>query len=413
MIGSWLNDLMDAARELPAGLIGALFGVESTSCGLGPWELVGVVGVGLLLLALLFATAWPLYWLFSAPLRRQERARLLLDLIQFSLERGRAPEAALVEAASPCERGMNRRLRQLAARLRRGERLGAALEQTPGLLPPPAVALLRAGEQLGLLDRVLPACRRVLRDGVEHVSRAHHYLVLLAFVTTPVWVATVGALSIFVLPKLQQFTADLDTALPPLLEGLLAWHGPLIAGQLALLVILWAGVILYGGGPRLLQTVARWLPPWERWRAALPWNRRRLQRDFATLLAVALDAGLPEARAVTWAGEGTGSAVWRARAAAAVRELEHGVPLPEALSRLDEAGELRWRLANAVHARGGFLAALAGWVEALEARAFRDEQLTAQAVTTGLVLLNGVLVCLLTVGVFQFLVNVIWTGVLW
>ncbi len=399
MIWSWFHSLLDAARELGAGL--------------EPWEVAGRVGVGLLLLALLLGLAYALYWLFGAPLRRHERARLLLDLIQFSLERGQAPEAALVEAVSPGDRGMARPLRQLVARLRRGERLGAALEQTPGLLPPAAVALVRAGEERGQLLRVLEPCRRVLRDGVEHVSRAHHYLVLLAFVTSPVWVAVLGVLAVFLFPKWPQIAADLGTPLPALLEGFLVWYRPLIAAQLALLLLLWAGVILYCGGPRLQQRLERWLPLWERWRVALPWNRRRLQRDFSTLLAVALDAGLPEARAVTWAGEGTGSAVWRGRAAAAGRALEHGVPLPEALARMDDAGEFRWWLANAVHGRGGFATALAGWIEALEARACRDEQLTAQAVTTGLVVLNGVLVGLLATGVFQLLVNVIWTGVLW
>lgn len=372
-----------------------------------------LVGGAGLAMALLGGMAGALYWLFSAPLRRQEQARLLLDLVEIGLERGQSPESTLTEAIAPAERGVPRPLRRLAEHLRRGARLGPTLELTPGLLPPAAAALFRIGEERGHLPRVIPACRRLLRGGVEHVSRAHHYLVLLAFVTTPLWLGVFGTLTVHVLPKWQALAEELEVALPGLLAGLLAGRTPLLAGQLVLLLTLWAGVVLYGGGPRLMQKLARWLPLWEQGRAALPWNRRRLQRDFSTLLAVALDAGLPEARAVALAGEGTANEAWRARATAAVRELERGAALPEALARLDETGELRWRLANAVHSRGGFLAALAGWIEALEARAFRDEQLTAQAVTTGLVVLNGVLVGLLAAGVFQLLVNIIWTGVLW
>jgi hypothetical protein len=63
--------------------------------------------------------------------------------------------------------------------------------------------------------------------------------------------------------------------------------------------------------------------------------------------------------------------------------------------------------------RGGFLSALAGWQEALDARAFAEEQTAAQLATTGLVLLNGLLVALLAVGVFGLLINILWAGILW
>jgi type II secretory pathway component PulF len=264
------------------------------------------------------------------------------------------------------------------------------------------------------LRPVLPVCRRLLRDGVEQVSVAHHYLALIAFVTSPAWMGVFGVLTVFVLPKFRLIAEELGTGWPGLLEGLLTWRTPLLAVLGGVLLALWTGVILYCGGPRLEQWLARHLSPlWEAWQTALPWNRRRLQRDFATLLAAALDAGLPEARALALAGAGTGNVRFQERVRAAETELARGVKLPDALVGLDEAGELRWRLANAGFGRGGFQSALAGWIEALEARAFRDEQVAAQAVTTGLVLLNGVLVALLAVGVFQLLVNLIWTGALW
>jgi type II secretory pathway component PulF len=399
-----IQPLLDGLWNGFLSLYGAL-GVEGTV-----FAVIGAV----LVLGFLLGIAYALYRAFGMPLRRHERARLLLDLIEVGLERGQSPEHTLGEAAAHRERALGRPVRRLAARLRQGERLGAALEHTPGLLPPAAVAMIQAGEGLGNLRSVIPACRRLLRDGVEHVSLAHHYLVLIAFVTTPAWVGVFGVLTVYVLPKFRQITEELGTGWPGLLEGLLTWRTPLLVVQGGLLLALWTGVILYCGGPRLLQWLAHRLPPaWERWRIALPWNRRRVLRDFATLLAVALDAGLPESRALALAGAGTGSLRFRAQAEAAQADLARGVKLPETLARLDESGEFRWRLTNAVFGRGGFQAALAGWIEALEARAFRDEQLAAQALTTGLVLLNGVLVALLTAGVFQLLVNLIWTGVLW
>jgi type II secretory pathway component PulF len=254
----------------------------------------------------------------------------------------------------------------------------------------------------------------LLSEGLLRVSHAHHYLVVLVFVTTPAWVVTFGALAVWVLPKLRWILEDLGGEVSGPLPGLIAWRGPLLAGQLALLGALWLAALGYCAGPSITRWLAQRLrlDP-DRWALRLPWQRRRLQRDFATLLAAALDAGLPEPQAVALAGAGTSNAVWRERARAAEAELARGAKLPEALAGLDETGELRWRLANAAFGRGGFLAALAGWREALEARAFRDEQVSAQLLTTGLVLLNGGLVTLLTVGVFQVLVNLSQNAVLW
>ena len=91
-----------------------------------------------------------------------------------------------------------------------------------------------------------------------------------------------------------------------------------------------------------------------------------------------------------------------------------GLKLPRALRRMDGGDELEWRMENAATgSKGGFTAALAGWEEALDARAFQQEQVTAQLFTTGLVLFNGVLVALLTAGVFQMLTRLVWDAVLW
>lgn len=388
----------------------------------GGWmtQLPGGVGVAI---ALTLVTLPPLigllylgYFLFSTPLRRQERARLLLDLIETAVERGDSLEATLLGAAAQRERRLGQPFRRLADRLTGGLRFPQALELTPGLLPASVSAMLRAGFELGDLRKVLPNCRRLLRDGSAQVAHAHHYLMVLAFATSPAWIGVFGMMCVFVLPKLRQIAYDMsDTPpLPGILEGMLTWSGPLVAGQVVFVATLWLAVILYCGGPRLTDWLTRRLPfSWDGLAILMPWKRHRLQRDFSTLLAVALDAGLPEARAVMLAGEGTGNEVFRERALAAVGELHHGVPLPEALARLDHTGQFRWRLANAALGRGGFLAALSGWQEALDARAFRQEQTVAQLATTALVVLNGLLVGLLAVGVFQLLVNLLWSAVLW
>jgi hypothetical protein len=96
-----------------------------------------------------------------------------------------------------------------------------------------------------------------------------------------------------------------------------------------------------------------------------------------------------------------------------VTDLRSGATLPQALHRLDETGEFRWRLSNASHSPGGFRRSLIGWLEALDAKAFQQQQAAAHLITTSLVLLNGVLVGVLVVGTFEALIAIVNTGVLW
>ena len=80
---------------------------------------------------------------------------------------------------------------------------------------------------------------------------------------------------------------------------------------------------------------------------------------------------------------------------------------------MDDSGEFGWRLANAIHGRDGFLPALAGWHESLDAQAFQQEQAAAHGVTTALVLWSGLFVGAVVVSVFMFLISIIDAGVLW
>ena len=131
------------------------------------------------------------------------------------------------------------------------------------------------------------------------------------------------------------------------------------------------------------------------------------------MLAILLDAEVPEAEAVELAAESTANRGMEQRAEKALEDLSRGATLTEALSRIDEAGEFRWRLTNASHGQRGFVAALTGWHDALEAQAFQQEQTAAQLITTALVLLNGLVVGLIATGTFGALIAVIQQGVLW
>jgi hypothetical protein len=80
---------------------------------------------------------------------------------------------------------------------------------------------------------------------------------------------------------------------------------------------------------------------------------------------------------------------------------------------VDDSGEFHWRLTNALHTHSGFFKAIAGWNESLDAKAFQQEQATAQTVTTGIVLINGVIVGFIVVSIFSVLISLINAALLW
>ncbi len=171
---------------------------------------------------------------------------------------------------------------------------------------------------------------------------------------------------------------------------------------------------MYGRTTWLLRWLNPILKPMaDRLAWKLPWRRKQLLRDFSATLAILLDANLPESKAVQLAAASTDNDVFIRRGDAIMRKLQQGVPLTDAMAVLDDGGEFRWRLTNAVHGQTGFRAALAGWHEALDAKAFQQEQAASQIVTTVLVILNGAFVGLVAVGVFQALTSIVWELSLW
>jgi type II secretory pathway component PulF len=368
----------------------------------------------LLGLGILFGLGWGLYFCVSLPLRREERARLFLDVVETGLNRGQSLEHTTVSASTAGDRILGARFHLLAAYLESGMDLGTALNRVPHFLPPSLRATLQAGAEAVCLPKILEACRRQLRDGVAQVWKAQHFLALMALIATPVWLFVFWTLVIFVFPKFQAIAEDMGAGSWPLLRWLLDHATGLIAVQAILFVGFYLCVLLYLGGPRLIAWVNRLGFDWgDRLAFALPWQRQRILRNFSATLAALLDAGLPEARALKLAADGTANQVFRHRAAVVGDELARGVKLAEAVQRIDATGEFRWRLANASQGTQGFWTALAGWHEALDVRAFRQEQILAQVVTSALVFINGLMVGCVAVAVFQLLLSILNAGLLW
>lgn len=357
---------------------------------------------------------WILYFLLSLPMRRQERARFFLDLVATTLKQGKPLEKNIIEISQCGDPAPGVRFHLVAAHLEQGMRLGEALEMVPRFLPPQVTALLRAGEQAGDIQKVLPVCDYLVKDAQSSVRGAVSYLVVIAFVLSPFSILVLNTLAIYVFPKFKEVLAAMGTGASPFFIFLEASMGWLMLVQGCLFTALVIAAVFYIAGPRLVRWIRFRAVPfvdWAAWR--IPWKRRRVQRNFSMMLSILLDSGVPEAIALRLAGESVVNEVFRRRIAQAQAALSKGVKLTDAIASLDGTGEFRWRLTNAVHAQKGFLQALAGWHESLDAKAFQQEQAAAHAITSALVLANGFIVATVAVGVFNALISIINAGVLW
>ena len=351
-----------------------------------------------------------IHFLLSLPMRRRDRALFFLDLVETVLQRGQPLEPAILAAAENHDRAIGIRFYMVAAHIEGGSRLGEALEKEPRFLPPQVNAILRAGEKLGDLKKVLPACREVLRIAPDTVRSTTHYMMAILLIFAPVACLMIGLLSTFVVPKFKDVAGGMGIHLWPLTIFVFSLNDShiLVGFEMLVFCALLSVAAIYIGGPGFVRWFQfRNVPvvDWITWR--IPWKQKKLQRTFSAMLAVLLDGGVPEAEAVRLAGDATANEICRRRARRVIAALEKGLKLDDAIRVFDDTGEFHWRLTNATHARGGFLNALRGWHEALDAKAFQQEEVATHVFTSGLVILNGLVVALIAISMFGMLVMIL------
>ena len=347
------------------------------------------------------AVAVLMHFLLSLPMNRRDRALFFLDLLETVLQRGQPVEQAIVSAAENHDRAIGVGYFMVAAHIEGGAKLGEALEKVPAFLPPQVNAMLRTGEKLGDLKKVLPACREVLRVAPDTVRTTMHYMVAILLLFAPIACWLIILLTVFIIPQFRALAAGMNFQVWPLTMFVFEHTSWLVEFEMAVFAMLMLVAVIYIGGPgfvRWFQFRSVPVVDWIAWH--IPWKRKKLLRAFSAMLAVLLDGGVPEAVAVRLAGDCTANEICRHRAHRVIAALEKGVKLDEAVRAFDDSGEFHWRLTNATHAHGGFLNALRGWHEALDAKAFQQEEATAHVLTSGLVILNGVFVALIATAMF-------------
>lgn len=160
-------------------------------------------------LIVLVAVAVLGYVVLSLPLRRQEQARIFLDLLETGLAQGHSAEAAVVEIAKSRDRALGYRFFLLAAHLEAGLRLSDALQKVPGLLPPQLVAMLTVGEEVGDIRKVMPACRKALTSGASKAMSGVNYLIVWAVLLNPFGGLIWPFITIMIVPKFQEIVHEL------------------------------------------------------------------------------------------------------------------------------------------------------------------------------------------------------------
>lgn len=351
-----------------------------------------------------------IHFLLSLPMRRRDRALFFLDLVETVLQRGQPVEQAILAAAENHDRAIGVRFYIVAAHIESGLRLGEALEKEPRFLPPQINAILRAGEKLGDLKKVLPACREVLRIAPDTVRSTMHYMVAILLIFAPVACWLITLLSVFVVPKFKEVAAGMGVKVWPFTQFVFALNDShiLVGFEMLLFFGLLSAAAIYIGGPgfvRWFQFRSVPIVDWITWR--IPWKQKKLQRTFSAMLAVLLDGGVPEIAAVRLAGDSTANEICRRRADRVLAALAKGVKLDDAVRAFDDTGEFHWRLKNATHAHCGFLNALRGWHEALDAKAFQQEETATHVLTSSMVILNGLVVALIATAMFGMLVMIL------
>ncbi len=349
-----------------------------------------------------------LHYLLSLPMQRRDRALFFLDLIETALDRGQNIEQMILSIAETRDRAMGVQFYLLAAYIESGARFGKVLELVPGFLDPQINSILRAGEKLGDIKKILPACREVLRVPPYAVRNTMHYMVTASLLFAPIACFMIWLLATFVIPKFKDVAAGTGVRVWPISEFVFQNAFWLVAYEVFIFLALLTVAAVYIGGPgfvRFFKFHGFPIVDWISWH--LPWKQKKLQRTFSAMLAVLLDGGVSEAEAVRLAGDCTANEICRKRAGNVLLALQQGRKLDDAIQAFDDSGEFHWRLTNATHAHGGFLEALEGWHGALDSKAFQQEETATHAFTSGIVILNGVLVALVATAMFGVLVAII------
>jgi type IV pilus assembly protein PilC len=153
--------------------------------------------------------------LFGGAIRVQQESLLLILAVAM---RTQTPLAEECEALADASRGRFRhRLRELANRLRRGDRLSEALRSIPGLTPPQTVTALRLAEDLGNVAEIANQEAMRFRRREEERLQGRFSMAGLTFYVTCFFLLSAGLIAFllyWIVPRFMRIFHDFDAPVP-------------------------------------------------------------------------------------------------------------------------------------------------------------------------------------------------------
>jgi len=423
--------------------------------------LTGIPGSILALLGVMAISVTFCHYLFYRVFEYRERGRLFLEMLALAEKSGQSIEQTIIEFSKRGNQSFGGKYDQVARHIESGLTLPEALEKEPGCLPAQTIATVKVGYESGNVSATLPVAMEELCEKERSVRTIGDlYLVVVVGVAT----MTMWVLMTFIVPKFKAIFADMLGA-GEVLPAFTMWvisiseatkyfalsslvvigslicanlirriSGPQLKVQLAVLarywvllfsafimlsLLLWDGEVFLGLGGLSTAIVAGSCiglyvlfycdqMGWFDWfRYLVPWHRKRLQRDFSYILALLLDSGIPEAKALELAAASTANGVIKQRARKAIVAVRSGVGMAKAVQLMDDSKEFQWRLANALQTEFNFVDALKGWHESLSARADRQQQTYVALMETSMLFALGLIVGSIMIGMFLPLIQLI------
>jgi type IV pilus assembly protein PilC len=367
------------------------FGLAWAEVGFG-FEVVPVVYY-LLSVVLVSAGLVGICW---RPIQRREQTRFFLYLLAQAEESGQSIEQIIISLSKGGEQPLGPQFDRVARHIESGLNLPEALAREPGCLPAQVVAIYKVGHETGDVSMVLPVAQENHRENGESVFSGLIYHVIVLSIA----VMIVGILMTYVIPKFKAIFADMlepGEVLPEFTMLVLKISDTIKNNAAALFIplLLLFGVWFYCEKKGWLDMF--WL--------LIPWHRKRLQRDYSRVLALLLDSGMPEEKAIELAAQSTSNRTIEKRARKVIAGLQSGMNLTEAIKLMDDSREFQWRLTNALQTDGKFVDSLSGWHQSLSARADRQHRSFASLIEATMILLLGLIIGSIMIGMFLPLIK--------
>ncbi len=368
------------------------FGLAWAEVGFG-FEVVPVVYY-LLSVVLVSAGLVGICW---RPIQRREQTRFFLYLLAQAEESGQSIEQIIISLSKGGEQPLGPQFDRVARHIEWGlMNLPEALAREPGCLPAQVMAIYKVGHETGDVNMILPVAQENHRENGESVFSGLIYHIIVLSIA----VMIVGILMTYVIPKFKAIFADMlepGEVLPEFTMLVLKISDTIKNNAAALFIplLLLLGVWFYCKKKGWLD--AFWL--------LMPWRRKRLQRDYSRVLALLLDSGVPEEKAIELAAQSTSNRTIKKRARKVIAGLQSGMGLTEAIKLMDDSREFQWRLTNALQTDGKFVDSLSGWHQSLSARADRQHRSFASLIEATMILLLGLIIGSIMIGMFLPLIK--------